>query len=50
MKERLRRELLKNTYRLADGERCSVGGYKNSVYATVAPDSGRFFSMNHQQN
>lgn len=45
MKERLRRELLQNTFRLEGGEKCAVGGYKNLVYATVTPDSGGFFSI-----
>ncbi|MCH8290204.1 hypothetical protein IH992_03755 [Candidatus Poribacteria bacterium] len=45
MKERIRRKLLQNTFRLECGVRCGVGGWKNSVYATVAPDSGGFFSI-----
>lgn len=43
LKEKVRRDLLQNTFRLADGERCTVGGWNNSIHAMVVPDSGGFF-------
>ena len=49
MKEKKRKELLQNTFRMHGGEKCTVGGYKNSVYATVAPDSGGFYTISWEK-
>lgn len=46
MNEQQRRHLVENgNFRLANGEKCRIGGWKNSVYATATSDSPGFYSI-----